>query len=67
MTGPAQAPRTPRPGRGPGLIHYSWVIVGVLVVVQVVGSAISQSAGVLVAPLRDPRGEFGWGSAPSAR
>jgi len=30
-------------------------------VVQVVGSAISQSAGVMVAPLRDPHGDFGWG------
>jgi hypothetical protein len=61
MTRHAQAPRTPRPGKGPGPIHYSWVIVGVLVVVQVIGSAISQSAGVMVAPLRDPRGDFGWG------
>jgi MFS family permease len=31
------------------------------VVVQVIGSAISQSAGVMVAPLRDPHGDFGWG------
>ena len=30
-------------------------------VVQVIGSAISQSAGVMVAPLRDPHGDFGWG------
>ena len=29
-------------------------------VVQVIGSAISQSAGIMVAPLRDPGG-FGWG------
>jgi MFS family permease len=61
MTMPAQAQQTPRLGRGPGPIHYSWVIVGILVVVQVIGSAISQSAGVMVAPLRDPRGDFGWG------
>ena len=61
MTLPAQAPRNPRPGRPPGGIHYSWVIVGILVVVQVIGSAISQSAGVMVAPLRDPHGPFGWG------
>jgi hypothetical protein len=27
----------------------------------VIGSAISQSAGVMVAPLRDPHGGFGWG------
>src|SRR2546428_2568094 len=61
MTLPAQATRNPRPGRPPGGIHYSWVIVGILVVVQVIGSAISQSAGVMVAPLRDPHGPFGWG------
>src|SRR3989442_4864853 len=61
MAIPAQAPRNPRPVRLPGGIHYSWVIVGILVVVQVIGSAISQSAGVVVGPLRDPHGDFGWG------
>jgi MFS family permease len=61
MTIPAQAPRHLRPGKCPSTMHYCWVIVGILVVVQVVGSAISQSAGVMVAPLRDPRGDFGWG------
>jgi hypothetical protein len=44
-----------------GCLHYGWIIVGILVVVQVIGSAISQSAGVMVAPLRDPHGDFGWG------
>jgi|GEM_PF-6526083 len=61
MTLPAPAPRNPRPGRPPGGLHYSWVIVGILVVIQVIGSAISQSAGGMVAPLRDPHGPFGWG------
>src|SRR6266702_6522947 len=61
MTLPAQTPRNQRPVRLTGGMHYSWVIVGILVVVQVVGSAISQSAGVMVAPLRDPHGDFGWG------
>src|SRR3989454_4065400 len=61
MTLPAQTPRNPRPVRLPGGLHYSWVIVGILVVVQVIGSAISQSAGIMVAPLRDPHGDFGWG------
>src|SRR5262245_20533664 len=42
-------------------LHYDWVIVGILVIVQVIGSAISQSAGVIVTPLRDPHGGFGWG------
>src|SRR5262249_59261819 len=61
MTLPASAPRHAGPGRLPGGLHYSWIIVGILVVVQVIGSAISQSAGVMVAPLRDPHGAFGWG------
>ena len=61
MTRPLQAPRHLQPGRLPGGLHYSWVIVGILVVVQVIGSAISQSAGIMVAPLRDPHGGFGWG------
>src|SRR5437879_12855927 len=61
MTLPASAPRRSKPGRLPSRLHYSWVIVGILVVVQVIGSAISQSAGVMVAPLRDPHGGFGWG------
>src|SRR4029434_9378532 len=61
MTMPAPAQGHPRPGQPPGGLHYSWVIVGILVVVQVIGSAISQSAGVMVAPLRDPYGDFGWG------
>ena len=65
MTRPAQAAQHPRPGRPPGGLHYSWVIVGILVVVQVIGGAISQSAGVMVPPLRDPHGDFGWGSALS--
>src|SRR2546425_7881357 len=61
MTMPAQAKRYPRPVRRSGGLHYGWIIVGILVVVQVIGSAISQSAGVMVAPLRDPHGPFGWG------
>ena len=60
MTMSAQAPQPSPPGRLPSGLHYSWVIVGILVVVQVIGSAISQSAGVIVAPLRDPHGDFGW-------
>jgi MFS family permease len=61
MTTPTQGQRHPRPVRRSGGLHYSWIIVGILVVVQVIGSAISQSAGVMVAPLRDPHGAFGWG------
>jgi sugar phosphate permease len=61
MTMPAQGSWHPRPIRRSGGLHYGWIIVGILVVVQVIGSAISQSAGVMVAPLRDPHGDFGWG------
>ena len=61
MTIPEPAPRPPQSVRPPGGLHYSWVIVGILVLVQVIGSAISQSAGVMVPPLRDPHGPFGWG------
>jgi len=58
---PEPAPRYPQSVRPLGGLHYGWMIVGILVVVQVIGSAISQSAGVMVAPLRDPHGGFGWG------
>src|SRR2546428_13681822 len=61
MIMPAPAPGHSQPARPPGGLHYSWVIVGILVVVQVIGSAISQSAGGMVPPLRDPHGDFGWG------
>src|SRR5918997_2671873 len=61
MTMPPPALPAPRPRRPAGGLHYSWIIVGILVVVQVIGSAISQSAGVMVTPLRDPHGDFGWG------
>src|SRR5262249_34160624 len=61
MTMPAQRPQPLQPRRPLGGLHYSWIIVGILVVVQVIGSAISQSAGIIVTPLRDPHGDFGWG------
>jgi len=44
----------------PFRIHYSWVIVGVLAVVQIFGSSIFFVAGVMVAPLSDENGGFGW-------
>lgn len=46
--------------RLPGGIHYSWLIVGILALVQVIGGSISMAAGVMVAPLSDPNGNFGW-------
>jgi len=42
-------------------IHYSWVIVAVLAIVQVFGSSVFMIAGVMVPPLTDPDGGFGFG------
>lgn len=41
-------------------IHYAWVIVAVLAIVQVFGSSIFFIAGIMVTPLSDPSGDFGW-------
>lgn len=46
--------------RIPKNIHYSWVVVAILSVVQIVGQSIGMAAGVMVAPLNDPDGGFGW-------
>ena len=46
--------------RLPKSVHYAWVIVAILSVVQIVGQAIGMAAGVMVAPLNDPDGGFGW-------
>lgn len=37
------------------------MILGILVLAQVVGQSIGLSAGIMVAPLTDPLGDFGWG------
>ena len=42
-------------------LHYAWVIVGVLALVQMVGLSINFAGGVLVHPLSDPEGQFGFG------
>ncbi len=44
----------------PSKIHYAWIIVSLLVVVQLVGQSIGMAAGIMVAPLNDPDGSFGW-------
>ena len=44
----------------PGKLHYAWIIVSMLVVVQLVGQSIGMSAGIMVAPLHDTDGGFGW-------
>ena len=41
-------------------MHYAWVIVGILAIVMVIDSSISMAAGIMVAPLSDPEGQFGW-------
>ena len=48
------------PSTLPGGMHYAWVIVGILAIVQIVDSSISFAAGVMVAPLSDSEGPFGW-------
>ena len=47
----------------PVRFHRAWVILAILIVVQVIGQAISMSAGIMVVPLRDEDGDFGWSMA----
>ena len=47
----------------PFRFHRAWTILAILIVVQVVGQSISMSAGIMVAPLRDEDGGFGWSMA----
>jgi MFS family permease len=44
----------------PFRVHRAWTILVILVVVQVVGQAISMSAGIMVPLLKDEEGAFGW-------
>lgn len=46
--------------RSSGRMHYAWLIVAMLVVVQLVSQSIGMAAGIMVAPLSDPEGDFGW-------
>ena len=46
--------------RLPWGIHYAWVNLAVLATVQVFGASIFMVAGILVSPLTDPGGGFGW-------
>ncbi len=48
------------PARHPGGFHYAWVIVAVLAIVQVFGASIFMIAGIMIAPLTEPGGEFRW-------
>ncbi len=44
----------------PFRLHRAWIILVTLIVVQVIGQAISMSAGIMVPLLKDPEGAFGW-------
>ena len=46
--------------RPPRRIHRAWVILAILAIAQIVGQSISMAAGIMVAPLNDPDGGFGW-------
>ncbi len=46
--------------RPPRKIHRAWVILAILAIAQIVGQSISMAAGIMVAPLNDPDGGFGW-------
>ena len=46
--------------RLPWGLHYSWVIVAILATVQILATSISMAAGILLPPLTDPDGPFGW-------
>ena len=55
-----------RATRPSGRIHYGWIIIGILAVVQIFGQSISMSAGIMVPELRMPLeegGRFGWSPA----
>ena len=53
-------PPTPASTRTPKGIHRAWTILAILAIAQIVGQSISMAAGIMVAPLNDPDGGFGW-------
>ena len=40
--------------------HYSWIIIAILATVQIFASSISMAAGIMLPPLTDKEGAFGW-------
>jgi len=44
----------------PNKLHYAWVILAILAVAETVAVSISLAEGIMVAPLIDPDGDFGW-------
>ena len=51
---------TPAATGSPKGIHRAWIILAILAISQIVGQSISMAAGIMVAPLNDPDGGFGW-------
>ena len=51
---------TPAATRAPKRIHRAWIILAILAIAQIVGQSISMAAGIMVAPLNDVDGGFGW-------
>ena len=51
---------TPVTTGSPKGIHRAWIILGILAAAQIVGQSISMAAGIMVAPLNDADGGFGW-------
>ena len=43
--------------------HYAWVIVGILALVQMVALSVNFASGVLVEPLTDANGDFGFSAS----
>ncbi len=43
-----------------GGIHYSWVIVAILAITQVISGSITMAAGIMVPLLNDADGSFGY-------
>ena len=46
--------------RLPGGMHFAWAMIAILAMIQVIGNSIGMAVGVVVIPLSDPEGEFGW-------
>ena len=46
--------------RLPGGTHFAWAMVAILATIQVIGNSIGMAVGVVVIPLSDPEGDFGW-------
>ena len=40
--------------------HYSWIVIAILATVQIFASSISMAAGIMLPPLTDENGAFGW-------